>query len=113
MKMTKEFAKLVDAAKAVGYALSTWARHSKIKCPQCGRTAGVFYCVSDRSKPRVLACPCGMRRLENKPASTSKKPVGVVKRCMGMTKKGTRCRRIAGPSGYCSIPSHRPGNSAV
>jgi predicted RNA-binding Zn-ribbon protein involved in translation (DUF1610 family) len=113
MKMTKEFAKLVDMAKTAGYALSTWKRHSNIKCPECGKVAAVFYCVADRSKPRVLACSCGMRRLENKPAPTNKKPLKDIKRCMALTKKGTRCRRIAGPSGYCSIPSHRPGNSAV
>jgi len=114
MKMTPEFKKLVDVAKTVGYALSTWVRHSKIKCPQCGRVAGVFYCVANRNKPRVLACVCGHRALEQKPSTTTtdKKPAEV-KRCMAMTKKGTRCRRIAGPSGYCSIPSHRPGNSAV
>ena len=113
MKMTPEFKQLVDMAKAVGYALSTWARHSKIKCPQCGRTAGVFYCVANRSRPKVLACVCGHRSLEQKPTPTNKKPTAEVKRCMAMTKKGTRCKRIAGPSGYCSIPSHRPGNSAV
>jgi len=112
----------MNKAKDSGYALSKWKKHLGKPCPKCGKTVGVFYCVANRSKPKVVACVCGYRAalysdgrmVEGKP-KTSRKTVATVHlhRCRAITQKGTRCKRIAGPSGYCSIPSHRPGNSAV
>jgi len=110
-------ADLIKAALAVGYKMSTWAKHLGHKCPECGKPVAVFYHLKDRSKPKVAACTCGWRKklqpVKPKDFPQTTKVVSKVHQCRAMTKKGKRCKRIAGPSGYCSIPSHRPGNSAV
>ena len=107
----KTFEALITAALALGYALSKWTKHQNHRCPVCGTKVGVFYNIRDRRKPKIVAChACGwrerLRPMSDKDRRQARKVVEKVHRCKAITKKGTRCRRLAGPDGYCSIPSH-------
>jgi len=97
---------LINKAKAVGYAQSIWTVHQGIKCPKCGRKALVFYCVADRTRPKVAACTCGWRKKQvlqkETPAPAADKKL---KRCLALTQKGQRCKRIATKGGFCATHS--------
>ena len=103
-------AQLVIAARSCGYVTSNTKAERSLLCPQCQVEQAIMF--HKEGKADVVACPCGHRGSYAVKADTPAPPVKAkaVKdnRCMAMTKKGTRCTRKAGPSGYCSIASHRP-----